>query len=144
MKQCSICSEKIKFGKTIVLENDKKERLIFCSECYLKIPKEEKKKLTHYSGGYKLNAGDTLTGLALGGVFGAIYMSVPEDEADDPGLKRSMKKYNYNLKQLNDLSIDLFNVHSAMLDEERHRALIDKFEGKTDSPNYIKYILTKL
>jgi len=140
MKQCSVCSEKIKFGKAIVLEDDKKEKRMFCSECYLKMPKENKKKLTHYSGGIKLDAGGTVTGFALGGVFGAVYASVPEDEADNWVIKRSMKKYNYTLKQLNDLSIDLFNVHSAMLDERRHRALMDKFEGKTDSKDYIKYI----
>jgi hypothetical protein len=140
MKQCSVCNEKIKFGKAIVLEDDKKEKLLFCSECYTKMPKEDKKMLTYYSGGVKPNVEGTITGFAVGGVFGALYGFAREDEADDDVIIRSMKKFNYTLRQLNDLSIDLFNMHSGMLDEGRHRAIMDKFEGKTNSRDYKKYI----
>jgi hypothetical protein len=55
-----------------------------------------------------------------------------------------MKKYNYTLKQINDLSINLFNMHSGMLDEGRYRALMDKFEGNTNSKAYLKYIENKV
>jgi hypothetical protein len=41
VKQCSVCNQKIKLGKEIVLEDDKKEKLMFCSECYIKISKED-------------------------------------------------------------------------------------------------------
>ena len=51
VKQCSGCNQKIKLGKEIVFEDDKKEQLMFCSECYIKIPKEDKKQLTYVSGG---------------------------------------------------------------------------------------------
>jgi hypothetical protein len=140
MKQCSVCSQKIKLGKAIVLEDDKKEELLFCGECYTKMPKEDKKRLKYISGGVKTDVGGTVTGFALGGIFGAVYANAREDEADDWLIKRSMKKYNYTLKQLNDLSIDLFNMHSGMLDDGRHRAIMHKFEGKTDSSDYKKYI----
>jgi len=138
MKQCSVCSQKIKFGKAIVLEDDKKEELLFCGECYIKMPKEDKKRLKYISGG--VDVAETSTGFPLFGASGTIYGFAREDEADNWLIKRSMKKYNYTLKQLNDFSIDLFNMHSGMLDDGRHRAIMHKFEGKTDAKDYIKYI----
>jgi hypothetical protein len=142
LKQCSMCNQKIKLGKEIVLEDDKKEQLMFCSECYIKIPKEDKKQLTYVSGG--VDAAETITGFPLFSGSGVIYGFERENESDNSVIKRSMKKYNYTLKQINDLSIDLFNVHSGMLDEGRYRALMDKFEGKTNSKAYKKYIENKV
>jgi hypothetical protein len=141
MKQCNVCNQKIKLGKEIVLEDNKKEQLMFCSECYIKMPKEDKKQLTYVSGG--VDAAETMTGFPLFG-SGMIYGFEKENEDDNRAIKRSMKKYNYTLKQINDLSIDLFNMHSGMLDEGRYRALMDKFEGKTDSKNYQNYIQNKV
>lgn len=142
VKQCSVCNQKIKLGKEIVLEDDKKEQLMFCSECYIKIPKEDKKQLTYVSDG--VDVAETITGFPLFGVSGMIYGFAREDEGDNWVIKRSMKKYNYTLKQINDLSINLFNMHSGMLDEGRYRALMDKFEGKTNSKAYKNYIENKV
>jgi len=125
VKQCSVCNQKIKLGKEILLEDDKKEKLMFCSECYIKIRKEDKKQLTYVSGG--VDVADTFTSFPLFGGSGTIYGFAREDEGDNWAIKRSMKKYNYTLKQINDLSIDLFNIHSGMLVEGRYRALMDKF-----------------
>ena len=141
VKECSMCNQKIKLGKAIVLEDDKKERLVFCSDDYIKMPKEDKKHLTYVSGG--VDVAETITGFPLFG-SGTIYGFERENEDDNWGIKRSMKKYNYTLKQINDLSIDLFNMHSGMLDEGRYRALMDKFEGKTNSKVYKKYIENKV
>ena len=141
VKQCNVCNQKIKLGKKIVLEDDKKEQLVFCSDDYIKMPKEDKKQLTYVSGG--VDVAETITGFPLFG-SGTIYGFERENEDDNWGIKRSMKKYNYTLKQINDLSIDLFNMHSGMLDEGRYRALMDKFEGKTNSKAYKKYIENKV
>jgi hypothetical protein len=141
LKQCSVCNQKINLGKKIVLKDDKKEQLMFCSECYIKMPKENKKQLTYVSGG--VDVAETFTGFPLFG-SGTIYGFARENEGDNWGIKRSMKKYNYTFKQINDLSIDLFNKHSGMLDEGRYRALMDKFEGKTNSKNYQNYIQNKV
>jgi hypothetical protein len=142
VKQCSVCNQKIKLGKKIVLEDDKKEQIMFCGECYTKIPKEDKKQLTYVSGG--VDVAETITGFPLFGGSGTIYGFEREDEGDNWTIKRSMKKYNYTLKQINDLSINLFNMHSGMLDEGRYRALMDKFEGNTNSKAYLKYIENKV
>ena len=142
VKQCSVCNQKIKLGKKIVFEDDKKEQLMFCNECYGKMPKEDKKQLTYVSGG--VDVAETITGFPLFSGSGVIYGFARENEGDNRAIKRSMKKYNYTLKQINDLSIDLFNVHSGMLDEGRYRALMDKFEGKTNSKANKKYIENKV
>jgi hypothetical protein len=142
MKQCSVCNQKIKLGKEIVLKDDKKEQLMFCSKDYIKMPKEDKKQLTYVSGG--VDIAETITGFPLFTGSGTIYGFAREDEGENWTIKRSMKKYNYTLKQINDLSIDLFNMHSGMLDEGRYRALMDKFEGKTNSKAYKNYIENKV
>jgi hypothetical protein len=141
MKQCSVCNQKIKLGKEIVLKDDKKEQLMFCSKDYIKMPKEDKKQLTYVSGGVYI--AETITGFPLFTGSGTIYGFAREDEGENWTIKRSMKKYNYTLKQINDLSIDLFNMHSGMLDEGRYRALMDKFEGTTNSKTYKNYIENK-
>jgi hypothetical protein len=137
VKQCCACNQIMKLGKEIVCKDDRQEQLMFCSGCYNKMPKGDKKHMTYVSGG--VDVAETFTGFPLFGVF-TIYGYAREDEGDNRVIKRSMEKYNYTLKQINDLSIDLFNTHSGMLDEARYQALMDKFEGKTNSKNFHNYI----
>lgn len=147
MQICELCKQQIKFGKgKITLEDYSKGKFIVCSECYTKMPKENKKQLTYIDG--KLDVGGflpvALVGFALGGIVGAITASAGAKSSENWVVNHSQKKYNYTNKQMNDFSIDIFDMHVGMLDDYQHRAVMDKFEGKTNSRYYKKYIQDKL
>jgi len=143
MKTCEVCKQNIKFSKgKITLEDYSRGQFIACNDCYKKMPKEKKKQLTYING--KLNVGTTLTGFAIGGIIGGIAYGSAYKDGYNSAIKHSQKKYGYTDKQMNDFSIDIFDMHFGLLDDNRQRAVLDKFEGKTDSRYYIKYIHFKV
>jgi len=137
---CSKCKNKIGFNKGLVLKNFN-EQVNLCQDCYISIPKEEKKLMTAISG--KINFLNIATGLAVGGIIGAIAFNSGYNRGQDMVIEHSMRKYNYTGKQLNDFSIDKFNSHFRFLDDYRSRAVLDHFEGKTNSKYYRKYIFNE-
>jgi len=143
MKSCDECQQEIKLGKgKITLEDYSKGEIFLHSECYKKMPKEKKKQLTYIGG--KLDIGTTLTGFAIGGIIGGIAFRSGYKDGYNSAIKHSQKKYGYTDQLLNDFSIDIFDMHFGLLDDNRQRAVLDKFEGKTDSRYYLKYIHFKV
>ena len=114
----------------------------FCSECYEALSKEQKKQFaynTKLSRNIKLS--EIGMGFIIGGAIGAASFGTGMQAGFEYAVRRSQKKHGYTNEQLNDFSIDTFNVHFYMLDDNRSRAVLDKFENKLNSKCYKKYIL---
>jgi hypothetical protein len=94
----------------------------------LDLPKNEKKKLIHtgqpYSGGkYKL------TGLAFGGL-GSLGYSSGYASGGHWVSNRRMKKKGYTQKHVDEMSIDMFDMHWNFLTVEAKQELLKEVEKK--------------
>ncbi len=106
MKICEKCGKKIILSEWIRFTNEKGKTVFYCGKCYKKLPKEEKKKLTNCKAQEKM----TLTGGEV--LFGGLATG------SNAGYKHSMKKqrekYGFTDKDVDAMSIDLFNKHFAL------------------------------
>jgi len=143
MKSCDECKLFINIGKTIILEDSSEHRKTLCHECYMKMTKEQKKQYTFVEGS-KINVVGAMGGFALGGIFGSVMAGSGMVSGENEGFKKSQKKYGYTQKEMDAFSIDFFDMHTALLDNNRLRAVMNKFEGETDSRYYKKYIQNKV
>jgi hypothetical protein len=131
MKSCDECKLFINIGKIIILKDASEQRKTLCRDCYKKMTKEQKKQYSFVEG-TKID----VTGGMMAGVFGIQGTISGESEGD----KKSREKYGYTQKEMDEFSIDLFDMHTKLLNDSKQRAVMDKFEGKTDSRHYRKYI----
>jgi hypothetical protein len=115
----------------------------FCSECYKKMSKEQKKQYSFIEGS-KLDVEGKKGGFILGGIFGAIIGRSGTKYGENWAVKHSQKKYGYTQKEMDNFSIDVFDMHAGLLKDSKHRAVMDKFESKTNSRYYKKYIQDKV
>ena len=84
-----------------------------------------------------------MAGFWLGGIIGGAMGGSQMISGENEGIKKSQKRYGYTQKEMDAFSIDSFDMHTALLDHNRQRAVMDKFEGETDSRYYKKYIQGK-
>jgi len=131
MKSCDECKLFINVGKMVKLKDFSEQVKTLCHDCYKKMTKERKKQYTFVEG-TKI---DVLGGFNFGvfGIQGTI-------SSENPSVKKHQEKHCYTQKQMDEFSIDLFDMHTELLDSSKHQAIMDKFEGKTDSRHYRKYI----
>ena len=139
MKSCDECKLFINIGKTIILKDSSEHQKTMCHGCYMKMTKEQKKQYSFVEGS-KINLAGAMGGFALGGIIGGAFGGSGMISGENEGDKKSQKEYGYTQKEMDSFSIDLFDVHTELLDSSKHRAVMDKFEGKTDSKYYRKYI----
>ena len=143
MTTCDVCQQFINIGKTVILMDTSNYQKTFCSKCYKKMSKEQKKQYSFIEGS-KLDARGTTEGFSLGGIFGAITGRSGTKYSENWVVKHSQKKYAYTQKEMDDFSIDVFDMHAGLLKDSKHRAVMDKFESKTNSRYYKKYIQDKM
>jgi len=138
MKSCDECKLFINIGKTVILKDSSEHQKILCRECYLKMTKVQKKEYSFVEG--NLDVRNTISGFMMQGILGAISTSSRPNPDENDSIKESQKKYAYTQREMDDFSIDFFDRHSGLLNESRHRAVVDKFEGKINSRHYRKHI----
>jgi hypothetical protein len=131
MKSCGECQLFINVGKMIKLKDSSEQIKTLCKNCYTKMTKEQKKQYSFVEGSKIDVAGGFMFGVF--GVQGTI-------SGENPSVKKSQEKYGYTQKQMDNFSIDLFDMHTELLDSSRHQAVVDKFEGKINSRHYRKHI----
>lgn len=143
MKSCDECQLFINVGKMVKLKDSLEQIKTLCRDCYMNMTKEQKKQYSFIEGN-KIDVGTALGGFAIGGIFGLFGSGVTGTiNGENKIVKKSQEKYHYTQKEMDNFSIDLFNMHTELLDSSRHQAVLDKFEGKTDSRYYKKYIQDK-
>ena len=138
---CDLCKQPIGFEEKIILEDTRKphflpsgtriyDKIVMCKNCYGKMPKDEKKQ-------YLYERSIPASTWLVGGVAGTL---VTDSAIKGILSEKRQKKYGYTLKDLDNFSIDKFNMHWWMLGLTRSKAVRDKFEGKTKSRRYKKFI----
>lgn len=105
---------------------------------------KEQKKQYSFIEGSKLDVGGATGVFVFGGILGDAVGSSGTKYGENWAAKRSKKKYGYTQKEMDDFSIDVFDMHAGLLNDSQHRAVMDKFESKTNSRYYKKYIQDKV
>jgi hypothetical protein len=131
MKSCDECKLFINVGKTVILKDSSEHRKTLCRDCYTKITKEQKKQYSFVEG-TKIDV--------FGGITSGVFGIQGTKDGENPVVKKSQEKYGYTQKEMDDFSIDSFDMHTELLNDSKHQAVMDKFEGKTNSRYYRKYI----
>lgn len=125
-KKCSICNKKIGFREQKMPFKDSDNNKIFiCSDCYVELTKDKKKNLS-YLGKWQVPKSARITGFMAGGVVGAVASGDGYRSGREWVIKRKLKKNNKTKQDLDNLSIDKYNLHFWLLPEEVQNRLLEK------------------
>lgn len=143
MKSCDECKLYINIGKTIILKDNSEKQKTICRECYKKMAKEQKKQYIFVEG-TNIDRGTAIGGFGFGGILGSALTGLGTKSGENPTIKKGQDKHGYTQKEMDNFSIDVFDMHTELLNDSQHQAVMDKFEGKTNSSHYRKYIKDKI
>lgn len=135
MKSCDECKLFINIGKMVKLKDSSGHHKVLCRECYVKMTKGEKKQYSYVEG--KLDKAGLVSagimGFGIGGIagaFGATSGVGSKKLSDNLLVKKSQKEHGYTEKEMDDFSIDVFDMHAGLLSNSQLKTVMDKLEGK--------------
>lgn len=128
MVECDKCGKRIGFGERNPFIDEQEKDVVLCTDCYFFLSKNEKKKLVHTGkqfreGKYKP------TGLIFG-LVGSVGYSEGQNSGAHWVLNRRKNKTEYTQKQIDEISIDMFNAHWNFLTVEAKQELLKEIEKK--------------
>lgn len=109
-KICGKCNNKTKRRKLLEFEG-----IQLCIDCYNGLTKQEKIELVYLGGRVKLK----LEGFLIGGIIGGFLYSSGYNSGARWMNDKIIKKYNITKRQLDEKSIELYDMHYWMCDEKQ-------------------------
>lgn len=127
-KICNACNKKIGFREQkIPFEDINENEFFLCSDCYIEMPIVEKKKLK-YIGKWQTPKLSKATGFMIGGVVGGFAYGDGYRSGREWVIKGRLKKHGRTQQDLDNFSIEKYNVHFWLLPENTQNEILKEKE----------------